>query len=129
MLGSVFEGPGCLDGLCDDETVVKVGDLLKCDGSDVVSATLDPGLDSAAGLRIDLIEDSRFVLSGLGSCDGNSGSAAENDLFLDFVGDKNEAGDIDDCRSLITESDVSGANRLSSVSDSRKSIAWGKCEV
>ena len=130
MLGSVFAGAaGCLAGLCDVETVVNVGDLLKCDGSDIVSTTLELGLESAVGLRIDFIEDSRFVLSGLASWGGNSGSAAENDLFLDRVGDRNEAGDIEDCRSFMTEIDVSGANRLWSVSDSRRSITCGKCEL
>jgi hypothetical protein len=102
-------------GLGADITVIAGEHILG--GSDVSSVT-EPkfGLDPLIGFNIDLIEDSLLVFSGLNSLAGASESVVENDRFrLDDV--RNEAGEIDDCRSLMM--DVNGGNLLSSDIESR----------
>lgn len=71
----------------------------------------------SAAFRIDLMDDSRFELSGpLSFGVPNSASVAEMDRFLD--GERNEAGDNEDWRSAGMAMDVSGASRLAFVNES-----------
>jgi hypothetical protein len=49
-------------------------------------------------------------------------SAAENDRLRD--GERNDAGDSDDCRSLVVAIEVNGANRFSFVSDDGTDCGW-----
>lgn len=75
----------------------------------------------AVGLSIELIDDSRFELSaspGLGA----PTSIFENDRLRE--GERKEAGDSDDWRSLDIFNNVSGASRFSSVRDSGIGRDW-----
>lgn len=66
------------------------------------------------GFRIDLIDDSRLLLS---ASDELGCSVSPNDRFL--IGDRNDAGDSDVCRPPeVAVKEVIGASLLSSVRDS-----------
>lgn len=107
----MFDATGCGLGLGADVSVVA-GDRRRS-RSLAVSATRRLGLDSDVGLRSDLIDDNRFELSYPNSLGAYSDSVPENDRFLD--GERNDAGDKDDWRSLSAAIDVIGARRLSSL--------------
>ena len=85
--------------------------------SEASSATeLKFGLDPLVGFNIDFMEDNLLVCSGLNSLTGTSESVAENDRFR-LDGPRKEAGEMEDCRSLMI--DANGGSLFSSFIESR----------
>src|SRR5690554_5448757 len=103
------------------------GDLFT--GGNSLLSSYPPGCrlaSSAAGLRMEIIDDTLFELSWFASEGvGWSGSVAENDRLRD---DRNDAGDNDGCLSSLDAIVAREASRLSSLR--RMRMSWGgACEV
>lgn len=106
-LFSAFEVALSLVALPGDDT----GDRNELRGG---SAPLSEVPGPPVGFKMDFMDDRRFDDSCSAFC-GISMSVEENDRLRD--GERNEAGDSDDCLSLVAAIDVNGASRFSFVNE------------
>lgn len=102
------------------DTIVPAGDSTQArcgTGSSipVICGEAGRGADAGGGFKMDLIDDSRLLLLLSGS-DGLAESfVSPKDRFR--VGERNEAGESELCRSDVPEREVMGARRCSSSRD------------